>query len=102
MLFGKVVTIISVYGSKSGRRRIDSFDDLSAEVQSKNVNCIVQGDVNGHIGSSINGYERVHGGQRWGNLKSKDDVQPLEFVGSFDGVVGYTFLKKDSEKIKNF
>ena len=59
------MTTIFVYGSHSGRCKEDKncfYDDLSAEVQSKNGNCIVLGDFNGHVGNSRDGYKGVHGG----------------------------------------
>ena len=61
----KMVTVISVYGPKSSRSEEDKDSfcaDLSADkVQSKDGDCIVLRDFNGYDGSSINGYEGVHG-----------------------------------------
>ena len=60
MLCGKVLTIISVYRPQSGRSEEDEnyfYDDVSAEVYSKNVNCIVLGNFNGHVGNAIDEYE---------------------------------------------
>ena len=64
LLFGKVVTIILVGKPQSGRSEeaMDRFyNDLSAEMRSKDGNCIVLADFNGRVGSSINGYGGFHG-----------------------------------------
>ena len=65
VLCGKVVDVVSVYGPHSCRCEDDKdsfYDDLSAKMQSKGGNCILMGDFNGHVESSIDGYEGVHGG----------------------------------------
>ena len=65
LLCGKVVTIIFVCGPEIGRsaegKNSFFYDDLSVAVQSKNGNCIVPGDFNGHVGNSLNGYDGVYG-----------------------------------------
>ena len=88
--------------SGRSKKNNDSFyDDLSAEIQSKDEYCILLGNFNGHVGSSIDGYGGVHGGTRWA-IQNKDEGRLLEFADSFDVVVGDMFIKKDSEKLITF
>ena len=96
VLCSKVVTIISAYGPQSGQSEEDKncfYDDLSAEMQSKNGNCIALKDFNGHVGNSIDGCERLHGRQGWG-IRNKDGERLLELADSFDMGVGNTFFKR--------
>ena len=70
----KIITIISVFDPQSGRseEEKDSFyDDLSAEVQSRMGNCIILGDFNGHVGTSVDGYDGIHGGTGMGKTKPR-------------------------------
>ena len=100
VLCGKVMTIISVYKPQIGRNAEDKncfYDDLSAEVHSKNGNCIVQGDFNGHVGSSKNRNEGVHGKEGWA-IQKRNRKRLMEFADSFDMVVGNTFFKKNLKK----
>jgi len=62
-------------------------------VQNKTSNCIVMGDFNRHVGSSVNGYEGVHGGHGWGERNKGGERLP-EFADSFDMVIGNTFFRK--------
>ena len=97
-LFLIVVTIISVYGPQSGRSEEDKdsfYDELSAELQSKNKNCIVLEDFNGHVGNSINEYKGVHKGYGGWGMRNKNGERLFEFADSFDTVVGNTFFKKE-------
>ena len=102
LLCGKVLTIISVYKPHSGRSEEDKncfCDDLSAEVQSKNGNCIVLRDFIGLVGNWIDGYEGVHGKQGWGIRNNDGEIKILRI---FKMVVSDTFFKKDSKKLITF
>ena len=97
----KVVTVISVYASQSGRSEEDKekfYEDLTAEVQSRHGISFVLGDFNGHIGRSSLGYDGIHGGFGWGERNS-DGKRILEFADSLDKVVGNTFFKKVDKKL---
>ena len=90
VLFGKVGTIISVYGPRVVEMKDRFFDDLGNEMQSKNGNFILLGEFNGHAGSLINGYEGVNEVHRWG-IRNKESERLLEFADSFDMVAGNSF-----------
>ena len=74
VLFETVIIVISVYGPQIDRSAKDKnrfYDNLSAEMQSKNRNCISLKDFNGHVKSLINECERVHGEHEW-RIRHKD------------------------------
>ena len=79
MLGGKMLTVLSVYESQSGRSEKDKDKFyLSAEKQSKDGNSLLE-NFNGFIGSSIDGCEGIHGRQEWGN-QNKDGERLVEFA----------------------
>ena len=90
-----MVTVNSVDGPQSGRKNEKDkdrfYNDLSADMQSKNGKCIVWGNFIGHVGSLINGYKRVHGEHGWG-IQTKDGERLLEVAANFDMVIGNTFF----------
>ena len=93
---GKVLSVISVYGPQSGMSEDEKdqfYDELSAEVQMRNGECLVLGDFNGHVGSQADGFNGVHGGYGWGS-RNREGERVLEFADSFDMVVGNTYFKK--------
>ena len=95
------MTIISVYGSQRGRNEEDKdrfYDNLSAKIQSKNGNCIVLGEFNGHVGSTINEYKGVYRRREW-VTRSKNGERLLESADSFNMVVGSMFFKKMFRKL---
>ena len=101
---GKVITVISVYAPQSGRseEEKDSFyDELSGEVQARGGKCILLGDFNGHVGSSADGYEGVHGGHGLGE-RNREGERILELADSFGMVVGNTFFTKKDDKLITF
>ena len=98
--FAKVVTIISANGSRNGSSEEDKdrfYDELRAEIQLKHGNCMALRYFNGHVGSLINGYERVLGGHG-SKIRNKNGKRLLEFADSFDMVVDNTFFKKKIQK----
>ena len=71
---------------------------MAAELQKHGENFIVMEDFNGHVGSSINGYEGVHAGFGWGE-RNKEVENVLEFADSCGMIVGNTYFQKDIEKL---
>ena len=92
-----VYLVLIAYEPQSGRSEEDRnsfYDDLIAEMQSKDRNYFLRGDFNGHVRSSIGGYEEHgHGGQKW-RIQNKVGERLLEFANGFDVVVGNSFFKK--------
>jgi len=56
------------------------------------------GNINGHVGSSVNGYEEVHGGHGW-KERNKDGESLLELADSFNMVIGNTFFRKGAKRL---
>ena len=83
-LRGKVVTIISIYGPLSSRmkKRKKFSDNLTDEVQSRNGKCFVQGNFDGHVGTSAYGFDGVHGGFAWGE-RNRNGESVLKVRGQF-------------------
>ena len=53
-------------------------------------------NLNGHVGSLVDGFEGVHGS--YGLAQKKQEVRILEWADNFDMVVGNAYFKKDAEK----
>ena len=47
---------------------------------------IIGGDLNGHVGKEVNGYEGVHGGYGYG-IRNTEDEDILEMAAALDMVV---------------
>ena len=60
---------------------------------------IIGGDLNGHVGKEVNGYEGVHGGYGYG-IRNTEDEDILEMAAALDMVVwNIWFTKRDSRPI---
>ena len=59
---------------------------------------VVLGDMNGHIGRDMDGFEGVHGGNGFGDRNAEGEAI-LEFATCFDLVVANTFFTKEMQKL---
>ena len=62
------ISVISWYDSQRGRcdeQKSAFYDDLNVVVRANDGNCIVMGDFCEHVGSSVDGYDGVRGGNGW-------------------------------------
>ena len=92
--------MISVYCPQSGRSNEEKemfYDELIAELQKHVENCIVMGDFNRHVGSSIDEYESYMVGLDGDKVTEKESV--LEFADSNGMIGGNTYFQKDDEKL---
>ncbi|XP_021846821.1 uncharacterized protein [Spinacia oleracea] len=67
----EVVTIVSAYAPQAGlddSTREEFWEDLEEVVQRvpRSEKLIIGGDLNGHVGSSRDGFESIHGGLGYG------------------------------------
>ena len=62
---------------------------------------VVLGDLNGHVGRDVNGYEGVHGGNRYGDHNAEGEAI-LEFATCFDLVVVNTIFTKEMQKLVTY
>ena len=106
LIIGKTVYVfLSVYApQKSGYTDAvkDQFYDQLTSVLAKippSEVLIPGGDWNGHVGSTADGYEGVHGGFGYGE-RNKEGERILEFALAHDLIIGNTlFMKKDDHLI---
>ena len=94
---GNVWTIISVYCPQSGKS-IEEKEMFYDELQLHGENCIVIGDFNRHVWSSMDECEGLHGGFGWGERNGKGE-NLLEFADSCGMIVSNTYFQKDDEKL---
>ena len=59
---------------------------------------MVLGDLNGHVGRDMDGFEGVHGGNGFGDCKAEGEAI-LQFASCFDLVVVNTFYRKEMQKL---
>ena len=57
---------------------------------------VVLGDMNGHVGIDVDGFEGVQGGNKFGDRNAEGEAI-LEFATCFDLVVANTFLTKEMQ-----
>ena len=62
---------------------------------------VVLGDMNGHVGRDVEGYEGVHSGKGWGDRNAEGEAI-LEFARCFGLVVANTFFMKEMHKLVTY
>ncbi|KAK9140474.1 hypothetical protein Scep_010155 [Stephania cephalantha] len=98
--------ILSAYApqvglSKSIKRKF--WDDMNGFMQSipLDENVFIGGDLNGHVGASKDGFERVHGGFGYEN-RNEEGESILEFATAYDFVLANTSFRKRESLIITF
>ena len=59
---------------------------------------LICGDMNGHVGAEVDGFEGVHGGYGFGR-RNVDGEMLLEFADALDFAVVNTWFKKEVRKM---
>jgi len=96
--------VVCGYGPQSGRPSIENeqfYNELSSEcdVQQEDELVLGLGDFNGHVGKGIEGFEGVHGGNRFGE-RNVEGRMLLEFCDEKELCVANTwFRKKEKRKV---
>jgi len=62
---------------------------------------VVGGDLNGHIGANVDGYDGVHGGYGFGE-RNADGEWILEFCDAMELIVTNTCFKSDHKAIVDY
>ncbi|XP_071724739.1 uncharacterized protein [Rutidosis leptorrhynchoides] len=76
----------------------DKMDDIMQTIPIEEK-VIIGGDLNGHVGTSRDGYEEAHGGYGYGS-RNRDGESILDFVSAYDLVLPNTcFQKRDSHLV---
>uniref|UniRef100_UPI00358F5306 craniofacial development protein 2-like n=1 Tax=Myxine glutinosa TaxID=7769 RepID=UPI00358F5306 len=104
MMIGKLlVNVISGYAPQVGRsdEEKDKFwcalEKLMESVKDEEV-VVVGGDLNGHVGRSIDGFEGVHGGYGYG-VGNGEGERILEFADGADLLICNTQFQKEDNKL---
>ena len=69
------------------------YDELYRFMGKLKGKYVVLGDLNGHVGRDVDGYEGVHGGNGFGDRNAEGEAI-LEFATCFSLVVTNTFFMK--------
>ena len=95
-----IFSIVSVYAPQTGRpeqEKQDFYDTLD-KVLDECVAVIVAGDFNGHVGSSKQEAESVHGGFGAGE-KNADGTRILDFALAYNLRIANTWFKKPMSQL---
>ena len=93
-----VVNLISVYAPQSGRGKEEKeeFFTVLGKILSDidaGERLLICGDMNGHVGADVDGFEGVHGGYGFGK-RNVDGEMLLEFADALDFAIVNTWFWK--------
>src|SRR5437899_10142420 len=95
---------ISGYAPQVGRSTVEkeefllSLSKMVDEIGQEEF-VVIGGDMNGHVGEKVDGYEGVHGGKGFG-VRNAEGEMLLEFAGAMKLVVLSTwFTKSETKKV---
>ena len=98
----KIVNVVSAYAPQAGRSYSekeefwDSMMDLVTGIRDEE-SIFVGGDLNGHVGQDVEGFEGVHGGNGYGKRNLEGEMI-LEFARAMGMVVCNTLFTKEERK----
>ncbi|XP_071718203.1 uncharacterized protein [Rutidosis leptorrhynchoides] len=99
-------TVISAYAPHAGlgaaEKRLfwESLDEVVRRYP-PNHRLLIGGDLNGHIGTDVEGYPGAHGGFGYG-VRNEEGFSILEFAVAHDLVVVNSFFKKTEAQLATF
>jgi hypothetical protein len=101
-----VLNLVSVYAPQVGRamnEKEEFFIQLGAVLSAiKEDEClIVCGDMNGHVGKEVDGFDKVHGGHGFGSRNLEGEML-LEFADAMDLAVANTWFMKEEGKLVTY
>ena len=93
-----ILNVISAYAPQIGRSDVDKrrfWDDLEDMIRGVPINekLFIGGDLNGHVGTTREGFEKVHGGFGYGN-RNQEGEEILNFAIAYDLMLANTFFRK--------
>ncbi|XP_071695187.1 uncharacterized protein [Rutidosis leptorrhynchoides] len=99
-------TVICAYAPHAGRGDAEKrhfWESLDAVVRMcpSDHSLLIGGDLNGHIGSDVEGYAGVHGGFGYG-ARNEEGLSILEFAVAHDLAVVNSFFKKRDAQLATF
>jgi hypothetical protein len=101
-----VLNVISAYAPQVGhnestkREFWEGLEDLVRRVPI-GEKLFIGGDLNGHVGTSNTGFERVHGGFGYG-IRNQEGEDVLSFALAYDMVVANTLFRKRESHLVTF
>ena len=99
----ELVTFVSVYAPQVGRpqeEKDEFYDELYRFIGQLKGKYVVLGDMNGHVGRDMDGFEGVHGGNGFGDRNAEGEAI-LEFTMCFN-LVANTFFTKETQKLVTY
>ena len=101
-----VLYLVSVYAPQVGRSmnvKEEFFINLGAVLSTikEGERLVVCGDLNGHVGKEVDGFEGVHGGYGFGNRNVEGEML-LEFADAMNLVLANTCFKKNEGKLVTY
>ena len=103
-LEGELVTFVSVYApqvSQPQEEKDEFYDEIYRFIGKLKRKYVVLGDMNGHVGRDVDGFEGVHGGNGFGDRNAEGEAI-LEFATCFDLVVVNTFFTKETQNLVTY
>ena len=99
VLEGELLKFVAVYASQVGQLQKEmDYDKLYRFIGKLKGKYVVLGDMNGHVGRDMDGFEGVHSGNGFGDRNALGEAV-LEFATCIDLVVANTFFTKDMQKL---
>jgi hypothetical protein len=100
-----VLNVISAYAPQVGlseSSKSQFWEDLDSMVSTVPISekLFIGGDLNGHVGATNVGYERVHGGFEYGSRNEGEDV--LNFAVAYDLLLANTLFRKRESHLVTF
>ena len=101
-----VLNLVSVYAPQVGRTMVEKEEFLLCwrevlSAISAEEHLMVCGDMNGHVGAKVDGFEGIHGGYGYG-VRNTEGEMLLEFADAMDLVIANTWFKKVDQKLVTF
>jgi len=101
-----LVTCICAHAPQAGRsaEEKDSFWDQMISVTGSipaSELIVVGGDLNGHVGTNVDGYDAVHGEYGFGE-RNADGEQILEFCDAVELIVTNTCFKRQKNELATY
>lgn len=94
----KILRVVSCYGPQSNLldcEKDDFWESLDAHLVQfgQEEHILLGGDLNGHVGEMRDSYDRIHGGNGFGQ-RNPDGIRILDFAEAHDLAVVNTLFKK--------
>jgi hypothetical protein len=102
MIGNGILNLVSVYAPQVGRtmEEKEEFYVLLGKTLAElgtGERLMICGDMNGHVGEGVDGFEGIHGGKGFG-VRNLEGEMLLEFADSREMIIANTFFQKNDAK----